>query len=129
MPETTAKRPLSVTLIAWLFIITGAGGFVSRVSRFDTSKPFDYDILWPCGLSVLAVVGGAFMLRGANRARWLCLVWMACHVVISAFHSISEVAVHSLIFAVLLYFLLRPGATAYFMCRRNPLPTPAKTVP
>jgi hypothetical protein len=120
MPEMTAKRPISVTLIAWLFMLTGAGGFASHLSRFKTSEPFDYDMLWPSGLSALAVVGGVFMLRGANFARWLCLLWMACHVLISVFHSVSEVAVHAVIFAVLLYLLLRPSATAYFMCRRKP---------
>jgi hypothetical protein len=64
---------------------------------------------------VLAIFGGAFLLGGANWARWLCLGWMACHVLISAFHSLAEVAVHGLIFAVLLYFLLRPSVTAYFV--------------
>jgi hypothetical protein len=115
MPETTAKRPIAVTLIGWLFIVTGAGGLVSHVAGFKASMPFDYEMLWPCGLSVLAIFGGAFMLGGANWARWLCLGWMASHVLISAFHSLSEVAVHVLIFAVLLYFLLRPNVTAYFV--------------
>jgi hypothetical protein len=120
MQETTARRPLSVTLIAWLFILTGAGGLASRVSGIKASQPFDYDILWPLGLSALAVVGGVFMLRGANSARWLCLLWMVCHVLISAFHSLAEVAAHALILAGLLLFLLRPSVTAYFKCRRNP---------
>jgi hypothetical protein len=62
-----------------------------------------------------------FMLRGCNWARWLLLVWIAYHVILSAFHSLSELVMHSLLFALVAYFLLRPQASAYFRgARANP---------
>jgi hypothetical protein len=54
------------------------------------------------------------MLRGHNWARWLALAWIGCHVILSAFHSVFEVAVHGLLFAAIAYFLFRPRATRYF---------------
>jgi hypothetical protein len=47
--------------------------------------------------NVLAVVGGAFLLRGLNWARWLCAAWMGFHIILSMMHSVSELAVHCLI--------------------------------
>jgi hypothetical protein len=54
------------------------------------------------------------MLRGSNWARWLLLVWVAYHVILSAFHSLSGLAIHSLLFAVVAYFLFSPPPAAYF---------------
>ena len=54
------------------------------------------------------------MLRGRNWARWLVMVWIAFHVVVSGFHSFPELAVHALLFVVFAYVLLRPQATEYF---------------
>jgi hypothetical protein len=54
------------------------------------------------------------MLRGHNWARWLILVWIAYHVVLSALHSVSEVVVHGLLFVVIAYVLFRPRVSAYF---------------
>ena len=34
-------------------------------------------------IGVAAIVGGIYVLRGANWARWLLAVWMALHVAIS----------------------------------------------
>jgi hypothetical protein len=112
MPATTAKRPLSFTIVGWLFIVTGVGGFIAHARSFSFSLPFESDMLWACGLSVLAVIGGIFLLRGDNWARWLCVAWMGFHVIISAFHSVSEVAVHALLFAAIAFFLFRPRAAA-----------------
>ena len=58
------------------------------------------------------------MLRGFNWARWLLVVWIAYHVILSAFHSPFEAAVHGLLFVIVAYFLFRPQASAYFRRRR-----------
>ena len=60
------------------------------------------------------------MLRGCNWARWLALAWIAFHVVLSAFHSLPEFALHAVLCAVFAYFLLRPDAALYF----RPVPAP-----
>ena len=54
------------------------------------------------------------MLRGHNWARWLALAWIVYHVILSAFHMLSELAIHILFCAILAYFLFRPTATRYF---------------
>jgi hypothetical protein len=63
---------------------------------------------------VLAVVSGVFMLRGWNWARWLLVVWLAFHVALSALHSVFQVAVHGVLFGVIVYFLFRNAANAFF---------------
>jgi hypothetical protein len=57
------------------------------------------------------------MLRGRNWARWGALAWMAFHVVLSAFHSLVQLAMHSVFFAVIAYFLFRPAAKEYFRAK------------
>ncbi len=59
------------------------------------------------------------MLRGHNWARWLALAWIAFHVVLSAFHALAELAVHSLFCAIMAYFLFRPAANGYFRAGRT----------
>ena len=109
------KRPLSVTVIGCIFVAAGVIGFAYHVSEFKTLRPFEYGIVWVCFLRLLAILGGVFVLRGHNWARWLLLVWIAFHSILSAFHSRSELVVHTLLFAVVAYVLfLRPQASAYF---------------
>lgn len=71
------------------------------------------DAVWIELTEMLAVVAGAFMLRGQNWARWLALVWMAFHVAIS-FPVLRQVAMHGLIFAGIAWVLLLPEAGRYF---------------
>ena len=108
------KRPLSITIISWLFLATGAIGLTYHATEFKAQRPFENDAVWVCLVRLLAILCGAFMLRGGNWARWLLVVWMGYHIVLSALHSPLQLFVHSLLFAVILYFLFRPQATAYF---------------
>ena len=108
------KRPLSVMIIGWLFVAAGTVGLAYHANEFKASVPFQYDVVWVCLVRLIAIVCGVFMLRGRNWARWLLLVWVAYHVMLSAFHSLSGFVIHSLLFAVVAYFLFRPQASAYF---------------
>jgi len=108
------KRPLSVTIIGCIFIAAGVIGFAYHVPEFKTLHPFPYEIVWGFSVRLLAVLGGVFVLRRHNWARWLLLAWIAFHVILSAFHSLSELIVHGLLFAVVVYVLFRPRASAYF---------------
>jgi hypothetical protein len=108
------KRPLAATIIGCLFIVVGAVGFVYHISDVHADNAFHYDGLLIELVRVLAIVAGAFMLRGHNWARWLVLAWMAFHVVISIFNGWGQVAMHALFLAVLAYFLFRPEVTKYF---------------
>jgi uncharacterized membrane protein HdeD (DUF308 family) len=119
------KRPLSVTVIGCIFVAAGVIGFAYHFTEFKTQRPFEYGIVWVCLLRLLAILGGVFVLRGNNWARWLLLVWIACHVILSAFHSLSELVAHGLLFAVIAYVLFRPQASAYFRtARAAPAQTP-----
>jgi hypothetical protein len=108
------KRPLSVTVIGCLFIAAGIIGFAYHATEFKSLHPFPSEIVWAAAVRLLAVVGGVFVLRGRNWARWLLVAWIAFHVVLSAFHSWSELIVHGLLFVVVAYVLFRPRASAYF---------------
>ena len=108
------KRPRSVTAISCLFIAAGIFGFAYHATEFRAQGPFQYELVWVIFVRLLAIVGGVFALRGANWARWLLLVWIAYHVGVSALHSLSELVMHSVLFVVVAYLLLRAQAAAYF---------------
>jgi len=114
-----SKRPLSITIIGWLFIATGVVGIAYHATELKADRPFQYDVVWVCLVRLVAILCGVFLLRGSNWARWLLLVWIAYHVILSAFHVRSELIIHSLLFAVVAYFLLRQQASVYFRGARN----------
>ena len=108
------RRPLSVTVIAWIYIIVGVGGVVAHITEFRPQHLFEQDVLWPLVVRLLGILAGVFMLRGNDWARWLAVAWIAFHVVLSAFHSRHELVEHSVICAVLTFLFFRPPANEYF---------------
>ena len=113
------KRPISVSLIGWLFIVTGSVGLVYHT--VGERHPFDGELIWIVLLRLLAIVGGGFLLRGRNWARWLLIAWMVYHVALSVFHSPFELVVHVVLLAAFAWLLFRPDASAYFRgVRANP---------
>ena len=121
------KRPLSITIIGWIFIITGSIGLIYHLTELNVQHPLENDTVWVCSVRFLAVLGGVFMLYGFNWARWLLVLWMAFHIVLSAMHSVQQLLVHSLLFAAILFFLFRPRASAYFRARSVEPPVVPKT--
>ena len=113
------KRPLTVTVISIIFIVAGGVGLAYHITELNPQRPFENDAIWVLLLRFLAILGGLFLLRGRNWARWLLLVWLAYHVILSAFHSMSELITHSLLFVVIAYFLFRPRVSAYFGTREQ----------
>ena len=110
-------RPLAVTIIGWLFIVAGTIGFLYHVTDF--SSRFEYNLLWVVFLRLLAIVCGVFILRGSNWARWLLLIWLFYHIILSAFHSWQGAIIHAWLFILVVYFLFRAQASSYFR-RENP---------
>jgi len=106
-------RPLPVTVIGCLLVVTGAIGLAYHLTEFQ-AHPFPTELVWISLVRLIAVVCGVYLLRGSNWARWLALAWIAFHVVVSAFNSWFQTAAHALICAAFAYFLFRPGATRYF---------------
>ena len=75
------KRPLPVTILGCLFIVVGLVGLAYHLSQ----RPLDRWVALISFIEIIAVVGGVFLLKGRNWARWLMLGWLAFHVVVSAF--------------------------------------------
>ena len=113
------KRPISVTIIGWVYILVGAIGFAYHFPEFKAQYPFQYDIVWVELLRLTAIVCGVYILRAHNWARWLALAWVAFHVGISFFDSLQKVVVHGLILLLIAYFLFRPEARTYFRHRET----------
>ena len=106
------RRPLSITIISWLFIIFGSIALLSGVVRGGGG---DLASHWYVHLSrLLQIVAGVFMLYGRNWARWLLVAWIAFHIVVSALHSVLFLLMHVAIFSVILFFVFRRRASAYF---------------
>ena len=108
------KRPHSVTVIGILFLAAGSIGLAYHATELKTAGPFPYDAVWVCLVRLLAIIGSVFMLRGANWARWLLVIWLAYHVILSGVHSAWELIVHGLLLAVIAWFLFRRPASVFF---------------
>ena len=63
------KRPLAVLLIGCVYIVTGAAGFAAHFSELNARHPFENDVAWVELVSLIALVSGAYLLRGHNWAR------------------------------------------------------------
>jgi hypothetical protein len=113
------KRPRSVTAIGCIFIVAGVIGLAYHGAEFKAQRYFDYENVWVLLVRLLAILGGVFLLRGSDWARWFLLIWIAYHVILSAFHSVFELITHSLLFAVIAFFLYRPRVSAYFRDMRE----------
>ena len=116
------KRPISVTILACVYLAVGALGFAYH---FRELLSLQQDIVWAELTELLAIVSGVFMLRGHNWARWLALAWIIFHVILSAFHSSREFAIHGLFCAVIAWILFRPQAVRYFRSGRSSTSAPS----
>ncbi len=104
----STKPPVSVLVIAGLYIAVGAIGFIAHLR--DLHQP---ETKWILLTEFLALVAGVFLLRRHNWARWLAVAWMAFHVAIS-YPVAARLAVHSLFLAAIAWLLFRPDARAWF---------------
>jgi hypothetical protein len=112
------KRPVPVTAVSWVLIASGAAGLAFHLTELTTADKLDYGLV--SLVRALAIVAGGFMLGGSNWARWLSMLWIASHVIISAFHPVTELAIHILVFAVFAYALFRSDAANYFRRAEKP---------
>jgi hypothetical protein len=100
-----SHRDLPVLIVAWIFIAAGAVGLVYHSRDVDPRRLGDPDVLAPLIVRLLAVAGGVFLLLGHNWARWLLVVWLGYHVVLSAFHSSFEFVFHAVLLVVVSWVL------------------------
>ncbi len=109
------KRPISITLIGWLFILVGVAQLVRHlwppIDDFATGK-LD-DLIWIIATQFLSIAIGILMLRGSNWGRALLVVWIVKHIWISFLHDATQVAIHTVLFSVIAYFGFRSRSSAY----------------
>ncbi len=118
------RRPAVITVVGWLFIVVGTTGLVrdfwplftpdvaEQIAKLKADGLADLGPAWTS--SLLAIIGGAGLLRGHNWARWLLLAWMVFHIGLSLVHSWSSLLMHTAIFAPITYLLFRHGSQSYF---------------
>ncbi len=94
-----------MTILGCLYLAVGVIGFIYHLRDGG---------VWVELSEAVAIVTGTFLLLGRNWARWIALAWIAFHVVLSAFHSLSEFAMHALFCAIIAWLLFRPAAGRYF---------------
>jgi hypothetical protein len=86
--------PIAVRIVGWIYILTGVVGFAIHFSELKAPNTFPNEAFWVELVSLIAIVSGAYLLRGHNWARWLALGWIGFHVVLSFFHTRFELAMH-----------------------------------
>ena len=106
------RRPLSITLLSWLFIAAGTVGLVYHASAFPGGEGL-VDASAVLLVRVLAIVGGIFALRGANWSRWLLLGWAAFHVVVGL-SQVSTAGAHTVLLIGVWYVYFRGPAREFF---------------
>ena len=119
------RRPAAVTVVAWLFIATGALGLVKDWLPLLGSNAAQHAaglraegaamlaLIW--SVRALAGVGGVGLLKRLNWSRWLLIAWMVFHAALSAGHSVGALLMHCAIFTLIGYVLFRPESSR---CRR-----------
>jgi len=118
------KRPLSLTLIGWLFVAVGIGSLVRHLGPLvlgDASAPApdadDAALAWIVASALVAIAGGVLLLRRVSCARWMLAAWLAFHIWVGLLHDPLRLAIHAALCVVLVFFLFRPAASAWLRCR------------
>ena len=96
-------------LLGALDVYRGLAPLLASAPRWHMATD-DVEVL---AIGIAAIVGGTYVLRGANWARWLLAAWMALHVAISIGQPTALLA-HVAIFGFVAYLLFRPGASTHF---------------
>jgi hypothetical protein len=105
------RRPISILILAALYILVGAVAFGFYFPALLKGQP---DSIWMELTELLAIIAGVCLLRRQKWARWLTLAWIAFHVAISMFHPMRELLLHSLLCLVIAWVLFRPAAGRWF---------------
>jgi hypothetical protein len=125
------KRPLSITIIAWILIVAPAVSVLLKIFQFlvglylfhsrihmTHSLPFHVATFFIPYIATLAIflVIGIFLLRGANWSRTTYVVVSVLSAILNllflpfTMNSLPPIAVS----ALFILFLYRPKANAYF---------------
>jgi hypothetical protein len=114
------KRPLSLAIVGWLFIVMGLVGasWVLLPGLWGEPPAPAGSLLPPDGWYVLATdavacTGGALLLARVELARWVLIGWLAVHVLWSVGGGTDKLVTHAVLFVVITWLLIRPTAAAW----------------
>lgn len=120
------SRPWPIIVVALIFMIAGCAGFIYHFNDMFASGKEALDARWVEALRLAAIVCAILLWMGINWGRWLAIAWIAFHVIISFYHSISEVVSHIIILALITVLLYLPKSTAFFKSKMITSGTPPK---
>src|SRR6266404_7912081 len=114
-----SKRPTSVTVIAWIIIVTSVLSLVSVLFTIAMNNPMARELMAkspvPIPLQylmsflglIIAITAGIFMLKGANWARMLYIGWGAFGLLFGLFTSPLKLMLIPgvVIYAIFVFFL------------------------
>ncbi|WP_139205189.1 hypothetical protein [Pricia antarctica] len=108
------KCPIPVLIVALLLIVAGGVGFVYHAKDYFEQRSMGYEFAWVLLIRALAIVCGVLLLKRVNWARWFAIAWLAYHIVLSTFHSVSETITHAVLLLIVAVLLFIPKSSAYF---------------
>lgn len=122
------NRPTSVTVIAWILIAMGAISATATTITALLHNPMAREIMNKSPIPIpvqyamsyagllIAIGSGIAMLKGCNWARFLYVFWGIFGFAVGIATSPMKIAMLPglVVFAVIVFFLFRPKANAYF---------------
>jgi len=130
--QSTNRRPISIAVIAWITLVSNTLsllamlGAILGINKSAANNPVVQEMIAKNPIPVpvqyltffagviISTVCAIFMLRGANWARLLYICWGAFGYLIVFFMSPEKPVLGVVFYLVILFFLLRPKASAYF---------------
>lgn len=121
------KRPTSISVISWILIVTGGISLITTTAMINNPDVQDMMAKTPIPIPVqyamsyvgllVTILSAVAMLKGANWARYLYVIWNLVGFVIGMATSPMKAAMipSLVVFLVIAFFLFRPKATAFFV--------------
>jgi hypothetical protein len=116
------RRPIpSLVAVGALFLALGVLDLYRGIAPLFGSARGAHlagDDVLVLAIGVAALVGGFYVIRCRNWARWLLAGWMALHVAISVGQP-AKLGAHLVIFGFVTLLLFRPRASACFRATQS----------
>jgi hypothetical protein len=122
------KRPHSVTVICWIFIVIGAGALLASslppsdaaaaqsIASYKAQHPFEWALFFVG--PVLALICGILMLFGFGWARWLLHAWFGHNILVNVVLRPRQFVPGAILFGLAVYYLYRSQAAAFFQASK-----------
>lgn len=118
-------RPRSVAVVSWFYIVVGTWFLLaltvlstpdSRRVLAEVWLEHPFATLWLCGVPLVGIFCGFFVLRGINWARWVLSLWFGYNSVNGLVHDplLLKNLVSAVFVGTIVYLLFRPAATRFF---------------